>query len=85
VLNGEDTTIFLQKKNITEKYLPMMKGNNNNTLELLKPQHVIEKRILSPRPHERLVNTSIANNRRKVVIRQPLDEKSVIIISITCF
>jgi hypothetical protein len=76
---------FLPKENIVDKSLAMMKGSNNNTLELLKTQHVAKKRISFPHPHERFVITSVANNRRNVAIWQPLDGKSVIFISITCF
>jgi len=39
-------------------------GSSNNTLELLKPQHVIEKRVLSPCLHERFVNTSTTTQRQ---------------------
>jgi hypothetical protein len=58
------------------------KSSSGSTPELLKPQQAVEKRVPSPGPRERPVNTPTTAQEK---LRQPLDEKSVVVISIACF
>jgi hypothetical protein len=51
------------KRKLCREIFSNDEGSSNNTLKLLKPQHVIKKRVSSPCPHERFVNTSMTTQK----------------------